>query len=91
MILNIFFALLGIFNLYTFLLMAYDKHCARKGKLRIPEARFFQLSFFGGSLGVLFAMPIFRHKNRKWSFKGKIYSISGGQVLLFIFLWRYVL
>ncbi len=86
----IFFAALAIFNIYTFVLMAWDKRAARKGKRRISEARFFSLALFGGSLGVLLAMPVFRHKNRKWSFRGRIYTIGVGQLLLLLFSWRYI-
>lgn len=86
----IFFGLLAAFNFYTFFLMAYDKRAARKKKQRIPEARFFTLGLFGGSLGILFAMPVFRHKNRKWSFKGRIFTIGAGQFFLLVFTWPYI-
>lgn len=90
MLAYIFFGLLAAYNIYTFFLMAYDKRAARKKKRRIAEARFFTLGLFGGSLGILIAMPVFRHKNRKWSFKGRIFTIGAGQLLLLIFTWPYI-
>lgn len=81
---------IGTFNLYTFFLMGWDKNLANKKKFRISEARFFQLALFGGSLGILTAMPVWRHKNKKWAFKKNIYAIFATQILLLIFIGRYV-
>jgi uncharacterized membrane protein YsdA (DUF1294 family) len=90
MLFYIFLAAYGIFNLYTFFLMGWDKNLALKNKYRISEARFFQLSLYGGSLGVLIAMPVWRHKNKKWSFRRNIYVIAATQLLLLIVITRMV-
>ncbi|MBR5547840.1 MAG: DUF1294 domain-containing protein [Clostridia bacterium] len=56
-------------NLFSFCLMWYDKHCARKGKWRVKEATLFiACACFGGIGGVL-GMNILRHKTRHWYFK----------------------
>ena len=90
MFLKILLIILALFNLYTFFLMGWDKNLANKKKFRISEARFFQLALFGGSLGILTAMPVWRHKNKKWAFKKNIYAIFATQILLLIFIGSYV-
>lgn len=90
MFLKIFLSAYLLFNLYTFFLMAYDKSIAGKGKMRISEARFFQLAIFGGSLGILIAMPVWKHKNRKSSFKRNVFAVCASQILLLIFIGRFV-
>ena len=83
------FGSLALFNVFTFFLMYWDKQQARKGRARIPEARFFNYAAFGASIGILLAMPLLRHKNRKWSFRGRIYAIGAGQLLLVVLVWRW--
>jgi uncharacterized membrane protein YsdA (DUF1294 family) len=70
--------------------MGYDKSIAGTGKRRVSESRFFTLAVWGGSLGILIAMPLFRHKNRKSSFKRSIFTICAGQILLLIFVGRFI-
>jgi uncharacterized membrane protein YsdA (DUF1294 family) len=90
MYLKIFLSAYGLFNLYTFFLMGWDKSRALKKEYRISEKRFYELSVFGGSLGVLLGIPFWRHKNQKWDFKKMIYGIAVAQILLFIFIMRFV-
>ena len=60
---------LVILNLVSFSLMAYDKHCARAGKWRVPEKTLFiAAACFGGLCGVL-GMTLCRHKTRHWYFR----------------------
>ena len=60
---------LGVLNLVSFSLMAYDKHCAKAGKWRISEkAMFIAAACFGGLGGVL-GMTVCRHKTKHWYFK----------------------
>ena len=60
---------LGVLNLVSFSLMAYDKHCAKAGKQRISEkAMFIAAACFGGLGGVL-GMTVCRHKTKHWYFK----------------------
>ena len=51
-------------------LIAYgaDKWKAKRGKWRIPEKVLLLLSFFGGAVGGLSGMLLFRHKTRHWYF-----------------------
>ncbi len=57
-----------IANIVAFLIAGYDKYLAVKNKFRIPEKTLFIIAFCGGSLGLLLAMIIFRHKTSKASF-----------------------
>ncbi|MBQ3251647.1 MAG: DUF1294 domain-containing protein [Oscillospiraceae bacterium] len=42
--------------------MLADKIKARKNRWRIPEATLIGIALFGGSLGVIIGMRLFRHK-----------------------------
>lgn len=90
MFLKVIVILLFMFNLYTFFLMGYDKKIAGSGKKRIPESRFFQLAIWGGSLGILIGISVWRHKTKKLSFRRNVYGICIAQILLLIFVGRFV-
>ncbi|MCL6459071.1 MAG: DUF1294 domain-containing protein, partial [Gorillibacterium sp.] len=51
-----------IINLTGYMIMGKDKARAKRSKRRVPEARLFQISLFGGALGVLVGMYRFHHK-----------------------------
>lgn len=53
-----------LLSLITFILYGADKKKAEKGKWRIPEKTLLLCSFFGGAIGGIFAMRIFRHKTK---------------------------
>lgn len=48
--------------------MGIDKHKAKAGSYRIPEATLFILALIGGSIGSTVGMFFFRHKTRHWYF-----------------------
>lgn len=52
-------------NFVNFLLFGYDKFQAKREGWRIPEKVLLGLSLFGGGLGGLAGMLVFRHKTRK--------------------------
>ena len=52
-------------NFLNFLLFGYDKFQAKRGGWRISEKVLLGLSLFGGGLGGLAGMLVFRHKTRK--------------------------
>lgn len=60
-----FIIYLIIINLITFLAMFIDKKKAEQGKWRISEKALFILAIFGGSVGGIAGMYIFRHKTKK--------------------------
>lgn len=55
-------------NLLGFCLMGMDKSKARRGAWRIPEKTLFGAAFFGGSVGSILGMQMFRHKTKHWYF-----------------------
>lgn len=65
-----------VFFLYLFLalsvlalvLYAMDKEKAKHDARRIPESWLLGVGFFGGAIGALLGMYLFRHKTRHWYF-----------------------
>lgn len=55
-----------IVNIMAFCLYGIDKSAAIKQKQRIPNRVLLLIAAFGGSLGALAGMYIFRHKTKKW-------------------------
>lgn len=80
---------LGTVNVIGFLLMALDKSRARRSKWRIPEATLFLFAIFGGCIGTIIGMNLFRHKTQKPAFYiglPIILTIQIVIVLYFLFL-----
>lgn len=65
---EVLFVYFLIITFLTFVIAGYDKYLALKNRYRIPENTLFTAAFFGGSIGLLFAMLLFRHKTSKTSF-----------------------
>ena len=55
---------LCIANLIGLLSMLIDKYKAKKSKWRIPEKTLFMIAIFGGSIGSICGMQLFRHKTK---------------------------
>lgn len=72
-----------IINIVAFVITGYDKHLAVNNKFRIPEKTLFTIAFCGGSVGLLLAMIVFRHKISKASFLLKFGLIAVVQLALF--------
>ena len=53
-----------IVNVVAFLLFGIDKYKAKRGDWRIPEMRLMLLSVFGGGIGALCGMYLWRHKTQ---------------------------
>ncbi|MFH7011609.1 DUF1294 domain-containing protein [Flavobacterium sp. FlaQc-52] len=70
-----------IVNSLTFLIAGYDKYLAIKNKSRISENTLFTMALIGGSVGLLLAMILFRHKTSKTSFIVKFLIIILLQIL----------
>lgn len=64
-----FYAHLYAINIACFIVMAFDKSFARAGSQRVPESLLYCLSALGGTIGVLLAAKVFRHKTRKAKFQ----------------------
>lgn len=57
-----------IMSLIAYICYGRDKRLAKAHKWRIPEKVLLALSFFGGAVGALAAMQVFRHKTKHWYF-----------------------
>ena len=80
---------LTVINLAGFISMGLDKRKARRNKWRIPEAALFLFAIFGGSLGALLGMHVFRHKTQKPRFYigiPVIFAIQAAVILYLLFL-----
>ena len=77
-----------IVNIVAFLFAGYDKNLAIRKKRRIPENTLFLLATIGGSIGLLLAMLVFRHKTSKSSFIIKFGVIFIIQIVVFVFLLK---
>ena len=78
-------ALLFLINLITFSVFGYDKRLAKNREHRVSEKSLFLLMLFGGTIGGLLAMLVFRHKTKKTSFKLMVFGIIVIQLALLYF------
>lgn len=78
------FILILLFNIFTFLLYAYDKKCARSGKWRVSEFTLMMCAILGGSLGAYIAVYSLHHKTKHSKFYIGIPIILSIHILLLI-------
>ncbi len=83
----IYVGFLLLMNLLCFLLMGADKSFARKGRWRIPEKVLFGVALFGGSLGGVLGMQLFRHKTKHLSFRIIFPLLLALHIALTVFLF----
>lgn len=79
---------LVLMNLTAFLLMGIDKLKAKKRAWRIPEATLFLFAIFGGSIGSILGMFLFRHKTRHFYFLYGLPLILILQLVIIYLIWR---
>ncbi|MEQ8317245.1 MAG: DUF1294 domain-containing protein [Phycisphaerales bacterium] len=53
----------------AFVAYARDKHAAKRGHRRFPEAKLRRLEFIGGAFGAALAQRVLRHKTSKPGFR----------------------
>lgn len=75
-----------IINALSFLLMLADKRKAQQNLWRIPEKTLFTAALFGGSVGSILGMYLFRHKTKHWYFVLGMPAILAAQIALVICL-----
>jgi len=59
----------GAVNLTGFMAMVWDKECAKGSMWRVPERVLLALALVGGTIGVIAAQRIWRHKTQKEPFR----------------------
>jgi uncharacterized membrane protein YsdA (DUF1294 family) len=70
-----------LINIAGFLIFAWDKRCAQKGMWRISENNLLALAIIGGTVGVIAAQRILRHKTRKEPFRTILLWIVVAQMI----------
>ena len=86
---TVVYAYLIIINAAGFLFMLIDKRKAQKDLWRIPERTLLGIALFGGSLGTLLGMNLFRHKTKHDKLRLGIPMILAVHIILavFVFIW----
>lgn len=64
----IYSAVIFLMSVIAFFTYRADKIKARKGQWRIKESVLLGLGVFGGAVGALLGMQVFRHKTKHWYF-----------------------
>ena len=83
---KLLFLYLILVNAVGFLLMTADKIKAKKNLWRIPEATLIGVAVVSGSLGVMIAMNLMRHKTKHPKFSIGVPMIFAIQVVFTLFL-----
>jgi uncharacterized membrane protein YsdA (DUF1294 family) len=84
------FELLIFMNCVSFLFFGIDKYLAQRQKHRISERSLLLLTFFGGSIGSVLSMFLFRHKISKPSFWWKVVVIIILQMIFIYLIFNYL-
>ncbi|MFY1045662.1 DUF1294 domain-containing protein [Chryseobacterium sp. GP-SGM7] len=82
------FYVLLIINIITFAVYSLDKWKAAYHKRRISEFSLLVFTFFGGTIGAVLGMMIFRHKISKKSFLRKFGLVIFIQLIIIAGCWR---
>ncbi len=85
----IFLAYLIVINLITIVIFAFDKSRSRGDGRRIPEKTLLLLALIGGTPAALYAMNLFRHKTKKYSFQIPLYIIMLVQIGLIVWILQH--
>ncbi|WP_283421270.1 DUF1294 domain-containing protein [Chryseobacterium profundimaris] len=81
---------IAVISIITFIIFGIDKRKAIKHQRRISENILLTFTFFGGTIGALLGMLIFRHKISKRSFLLKFSGIVIIQIML-VYLYKKIL
>ena len=80
-------AYVGIMSLVLCIFMYVDKQRAIKKEWRIAEKTLFVLAIFGGAIGGVLGMYLFRHKTKHNSFAFGFTLIAAVQIFLLVQLF----
>lgn len=73
-----------VMSLISFLMMGWDKRCARKGRWRVSEKALFLSAILMGAIGGVIGMRIFRHKTKHWYFQVFFPLLAAAQIVLVV-------
>lgn len=75
-----------VMSLISFLMMGWDKRCARKGRWRVSEKALFLSAILMGAIGGVIGMRVFRHKTKHWYFKLFFPLLAALQIVLVVWV-----
>ncbi len=83
---KIYLLVIAVMSVLSFFLYASDKRRAKKKRWRIKESVLLSFGFFGGAVGAIAAMKLFRHKTKHWYFWavntiGLVLQIAAGAII----------
>lgn len=85
--LYIYLAVLAVMSLVDLILYRVDETKAQKGKWRIKESTLLLTGVFGGAIGALLGMKLFRHKTKHWYFWAvNILALAAQLFLLYLLI-----
>lgn len=86
---SLYLLILAVMSVIAFFFYGADKRKAKKGQWRVKESVLLGLGVFGGAIGALLGMKIFRHKTKHWYFWAV--NIAGLilQIVVFVFIVRH--
>ena len=73
-----------VMSLISFLMMGWDKRCAKRGSWRVSEKALFLSAILMGAVGGAIGMKVFRHKTKHWYFKLFFPLLAAVQMILLI-------
>jgi uncharacterized membrane protein YsdA (DUF1294 family) len=79
---DVVFVYYVLFNIAGLLIMAVDKNRAKHHGWRIRERTIWGCSLFGGAIGSMIGMYIFRHKTKHLSFKIGLPLLAIGHLVI---------
>jgi len=79
-------AYLVAINIAAFTVFAWDKHCARVGRWRVPESTLLTFAAVGGSPAMIAGQYVLRHKTWKQPFRTYLIAIAVIQVVALVAL-----
>ena len=77
---------MAVMSVVSFLLMGWDKRCAKRGMWRVPEKALFLTAILMGAVGGAIGMNVFRHKTRHWYFKVFFPALAVAQIALAVWV-----
>ena len=73
-----------VMSLISFLMMGWDKRCAKRGSWRVSEKALFLSAILMGAVGGAIGMKVFRHKTKHWYFKLFFPLLAAVQMILLV-------
>ena len=82
---SLYLLILAVMSVIAFFFYGADKRKAKKGQWRVKESVLLGLGVFGGAIGALLGMKIFRHKTKHWYFWAVNIAALILQIVVFVF------